>query len=254
MSLLFVAVVLAFNLLVFGAHVRFPFRLAGGPSEGSRRAWALAAPPALLASLALTGAALARQPDAALAWGMTGPLAASTPARLIALVMLALLLADLVVAAGWRRLEPAGWRILGSLGLLGAMAHAFGAELLRVGWGPVTGLAVLLAAAALRLPLALASAELAAGPPGRSALAAGPALALAFLLWPEALRRSLRPDLPTLAAAVVLLVVARWTPIRLRRATAVAGLLLGIFFLARAADLSASLGQRETLPAGLLIQ
>ncbi len=253
MSLVLVAAVLAFNLLVFGAHARLPFRLAGG-EERSRRAWALAAPPALLASLLLTGAALARQPDAALAWGMTGPLAASMPARLIALVMLALLLADVVVAVGWRRLEPAGWRILGALGLLGAMAHAFGAELLRVGWGPVAGLVLLLAAAALRLPLALAAAELAAGPPGRASLAAGPALALAFLLWPETLRRTLRPELATLAAAVLLLVAARWTPAKLRRATAVAGLLLAVFFLARAADLSASLGQRETLPASLLIR
>lgn len=251
MNLLVDSTVLILNLVVFGAHARLPFLLASA-SEGSRRAWALVAPPALLASLVATAATIFRRPDEAIAWGMTGPFARSMPARLLALTVLALLLADLVVALGWRRLERDGWRILGLLGALGCMAHALGADLMRIGWGPVGSLTVLLLGAALRLPLALAGAELLTGPPRRFTLVAGPALALAFATWPGALRHGLRADLPTLAAAVLLLTAARFTPPRLRRAAAIAGFLLAVLFLGRAGQQSSSLGQREILPASLL--
>jgi hypothetical protein len=132
------------------------------------------------------------------------------------------------------------------------MAHALGADLLRIGWGPAGSFALLLFAAMLRLPLALASAELMVGPPRAQTLAAGPALALAFVVWPPELRASLRPDLLTLGAAVLLLASARFTPPRLRRATAIAGLVLAVLFLARAAERSRALGQREVIPAILL--
>jgi hypothetical protein len=247
------ASVLLLNLAVFGAHARFPFVVAAA-SESSRRAWALAAAPALLGSLAATAATLARQPDEAIAWGMTGPFAESTPARILALTLLALLVADLVVAFGWRRLEPDGWRIVGVLGVLGCLAYALGADLLRIGWGPAGGLALILLGAALRLPLVLAGAELMSGPPGVFTLVAGPALALAFTTWPGELRHSLRADLPTLVAAVALLAAARFTPARLRRMAAMAGLLLAVLFLARAGERSSALGLRETLPASLLTQ
>jgi len=246
------AALLLFNLAVFGAHAVVPFRLVEA-SEERRRLWALTAPIALLTSIVATALFLARRPDEAIAWGMTGPISGSLPARLISLVVATLALADLVSAAGWRRLEPTAWRVLGTLGGLGAAAHTLGAELLRIGSGPVgAGRLAFFALLVLRLPLALAAGELVAGRPRRWVPIAGPALVAAARLWPAALRQGLALDRLTLLSAAVLLLAARFVPERWRRATGVFGLLLAALFLARAAAVAAVLGGTESLPASLL--
>lgn len=253
MSLTLTALALAFNLTVFGAHAIVPFHLAGA-SARHRRLWALAAPVALVSSLLATTALLAGHPDDAIAWGLTHPWSGSLPARLIAVVVAALVVGDLVLAAGWNRLEPAGWRIAGVLGVLGVLAHAVGSELLRIGWGPspLTATA-LLATIALRVPLALAAGELVVGSPRWWVPAAGPLLILAVRLWPAPLRAALSADRPTLASAAVLLLVARFAPSKLRRFAAVAGLALAVLFLARAGMVSRMLGSSESVPGSLIV-
>jgi hypothetical protein len=251
MSLLLTALVLALNLAVFGAHAVLPFRLATAEPE-RRRWWAFAAPAVLFGALVATGAEIARRPDDAIAWGLTDPWTGSTPARLIAVVVAALVLGDLVVAVGWRRLEPAGWRLVGALGGLAVLAHALGSELLRIGWGPVpVASAVLVAAAVLRVPLALAAGELVAGAPRLWTPLAGAALVAATRLWPAELRAALAADRVTLGAAAVVLVAARFVPRRQRRAAGVAGLALAVLFLARAAEVSRILGGTERVPGWL---
>jgi hypothetical protein len=245
------AAVMAFNLVVFGAHAVVPFRLATA-GEAWRRSWALAAPLALVASFIATAAAIARRPDEAIAWGLTHPITGSQPARMIAVVLAALLVADLVAAAGWRRLEPAAWRVLGALGVLAALLHTLGSELLRIGWGPGAAQSVLLAGVALRLPLALAAGELVAGPPRWWVPLAGPALVAATRLWPVSLRVSLADDRLTLLVAALLLVAARFVPVSLRRVAGLAGLVLAVLFLARAGEVSRILGGTERVPAMLL--
>lgn len=247
------AAALAFNLAVYGAHAALPFRLAAAEPSWRRR-WALAAPLTLGASLLVTAAAIARRPDEAIAWGLTHPLDGALPARMIAVVLAALLVADLVVAAGWRRLEPAAWRVLGLLGLAAAFLHALGSELLRIGLGPTRlDAAVLLAVAALRLPLALAAGELLAGAPRWWVPVAGPALFAATRLWPASLRQALADDQWTLVVAALLLVGARFVPPSLRRIAGLAGWTLAVLFLARAAEVSRILGVVERVPAALLV-
>lgn len=251
MSLAATALVLALNLAVFGSHAVAPWRLAGADSP-RRRLWALAAPAALLGACVATIARVAWRPDDAIAWGLTHPWEGSLAARWIAVSLAALILADLVVAVGWKRLEPAGWRVLGALGALGAIAHALGSELLRIGWGPAPAATwPLLAAAALRVPLALAAGELVAGTPRLWTPLAGPALVAAARLWPAELRAALALDRLTLAAAAVLLLASRFLPLRQRRAAGAAGLLLAILFLSRAAEVSGILGGTESIPGWL---
>jgi hypothetical protein len=250
-SLLLTASVLALNLVVLGAHAIVPFRLATA-EPARQRLWALGAPAALLAAFLATLTAIGRRPDEAVAWGLTLPWHGSLPARLIAIVLVALLLADLVAAVGWHRLEPGGWRLVGTLGALAVLAHALGAELLRIGWGPApVALAALLAAAALRAPLALAAGELVAGAPRLWTPLAAPALVAAARLWPGELRAALAADRPTLAAAALLLLAARFVPPRLRRAAGFAGVALAVLFLARAAEVSRVLGGTERIPGWL---
>lgn len=247
------AAALAFNLLVYGAHAVAPFRLAGAELD-RRRLWALAAPLALLASFIVTVAWVARRPDEAIAWGLTDPLAGSLPARLIAVALAGLALGDLVAAAGWRRLEPAAWRVLGALGVVGALFHALGSELLRTGTGPAGGsLAALVAMVLLRLPLTLAAGELVAGGPRLWVPIAGPALVAAVWIWPSALRAALGADRLTLFAAAALLLAARFVPPSLRRAAGWAGFALAALFLARSAEVSRILGATERLPGILLV-
>jgi hypothetical protein len=248
------AAALAFNLAVYGAHAVVPFRLAAADVEvGRRRFWALAAPLLLGASFLLTAARIAQRPDEAIAWGLTHPLTGAMPARLIAVALAALLAADLVTALGWRRLEPAGWRVVGVLGVVASALHALGSELLRAGEGPSSlDAGVLLAIAALRLPMALAAGELVAGAPRWAVPLAGPALLAATRLWPVELRLALGSDVVTLWIAAGLLVAARFVPLSLRRAAGAAGLALAVLFLARAAEVSRVLGVTERLPAMLV--
>jgi hypothetical protein len=241
---------LVVNVLVWGAHAYLPWRLPAA-GEAARRGWALAALPALATSVVLTLATLARQPDAAIAWGMTGPLAA-WPARWVALAVVALAAVDLLLLIGWRRFGPGEWRLAGGVGGLGLLVQSTGSELLRIGWGPVPGLVALWLAIGLRLPLALGAGELLLGRPRLWPPVAGAALLASWFLWPVALRQALLGDLVTLLAAVALLGVARWLPGGLRRPAAAGGLLLGLLLLARAGAVSAILGTGETLPEALL--
>jgi hypothetical protein len=246
------AAALAFNLVVYGAHAVAPFRLAGAEGD-RRRLWTLAAPLALVASFIVTVAWVARRPDEAIVWGLTDPLTGSLPARLIAVAWVGLALGDLVAAAGWRRLEPAAWRVLGALGVLGALFHTLGSELLRTGAGPTGGsLATLVAMVLLRLPLTLAAGELLTGGPRLWGPIAGPSLVAALWSWPAELRAALGADRITLLAAAALLLSARFVPASLRRVAGWAGFALATLFLARSAEVSRILGATERLPGILL--
>jgi hypothetical protein len=237
--------VAAVNLVVFGAHVLVPRRLADA-DEAARRRWAFVALPALLAAVVLTVFTIGLRPDEAIAWGLVHPVSGSTPARAIALATAALALADAFLLFAWRRLEPAAWRALAAFGALALAAQCVGAELLRIGYGPWSGTASVFLAAALRAPLALAAAEVAAGAPRLWPLVAAPSLVALAFLWPAALKLALARDLATLAAAAALLALARFAPASLRRAAAAAGIVLALLFLTRSAELSRTLGVRET--------
>jgi hypothetical protein len=245
------AAVLALNLLVWGCHAYLPWRLAAG-EDRLRRAWAAAALPALGLSAIATFAVLRAGPDPAVVWGLTGFASGSPAARWIAVATAALALSDLVLFLGGARLGAREWRLAGVFGVLGLASQTWGSELLRIGWGPVPGPFGLLLGTLLRLPLALAAAELVAGGPRRWTTAAGPALAAAWLFWPGALRRAMALDLLTLAAALALLLAARHVPASLRRATGAAGLALAVLFLARSAVVSAILGGGDVLPIEFL--
>jgi hypothetical protein len=246
---LLAGLVLALNLVVWGAHAVLPFRLAGAEA---RRIWSRAALPALGLSVVATLALVSRRPDAAASWGLSGFVHGSASARFLVVAAAALAVADLLLLLGGDRLDAREWRLVGVFGALGLFAQTLGSELVRMGAGPAPGWTPLLAATLLRLPLALAAAELLTGPPRLWTPVSGPALALAFWLWPLGLRAVLGPDLLTLGAAVLLLTGARWLPPSLRRWGAVAGLALAVVFLVRAGGVSELLGERETLPFDLL--
>ena len=247
----FSAALLTLNLLVWGAHALLPWRLAHAAAP-RRRLWPALALPALGLALAATALGLRLDPDPAVAWGLSGFTDGTPAARVLVILALATALADAVLLVGGERVEARGWWLAGALGVAGLAGATFGSELLRIGWGPVPGPVALYAAAALRLPLALAAAELALGAPRRWTGLAGPALLGAWLLWPSALRHALGVDLLTLLAAAALLAAAPFVPARWRRAAGVAGLLLAALFLTRAGAVSAILGGADQLPVELL--
>lgn len=230
-------------LLALGGHAVAPWRLARGVAAG-RRAWALAALPLLLAAAALAAAAAAARPHAALGAGW-GEVALTGRAFLAAGVLVAALaLADAVLAAGHRRLEPAGWRLAGALGVVALAAAAFALELLRIGSGPPTALAPVLAAAGGRLMVALAAGEAVA--PGRRpwlAPLAVPGLALFWLALPPPLRILIVGEGLHLTGitALVLAAAAPWLPARLRRPAVFAAVLLAALLFARAGAFTALL-------------
>lgn len=235
------------SLAVLGAHVGVPWRLARGtaapPESGARRSWALAALPLLLATAALAGALAASRPHAALGAGW-GELAFTGAAfQAAGVLVVALALADAVVAVGHRRLEPIGWRLLAGFGLAALVAGSLGFELLRIGTGPETALAPVLAAAAGRCLVALAAGQALA--PGRPWLAplAVPGLVLYWLALPPALRTLLLGESLHLTGATVLVLagVAPWLPVRLRRPAVIAAVLLAALLVARAGALTALL-------------
>jgi hypothetical protein len=240
--------VIALVLALWGAQAVVPWRLRAAGEEPRRR-WAYGALPLLLTALLAALVYLRARPDAAFAAGLT-PLLASLPGRLLALLSAALLACDLVLALGRGRLESQGWPIAAAFGLAWLAAASFAAELLRVGEGPSSSLAVLLLAAACRLLVTLGAGELLA--PGRPllALAAGIALPLYFLLLPAELRHPLAAAggwLP-LAAAALLFAAARFLPASLRRLGLAAAVLLAGVFLAWTADLSQALAGRPLPP------
>ena len=242
---------LALNLLVWGAHALVPWRLATAP-EPSRRRWALVALPAVGASILVTAAGLRTAPDAAVAWRLHELESSVLPTLLLAVALVAVILGDLLLALGWRRLEPLAWRVLAGIGALALAAVTLGSELVRIGWGPVPPRGALLGAALLRLPLALAAAEAALGTPRLLTPIAGLGLAGAALLWPTPLLAALGADRATLYAAVLLLLLARFIPTRLRRPAAIAAVALAALFLARAGEVSQDLGLIEIVPSEAL--
>lgn len=261
------ALAVALQWLILGLHVVVPWRLAretappsgpdaGGPGPGPtlserRRLWALIATPLLLAA-ALAGLfTLGVRLDAALAWGISWP-----PRSLAALVLIAASvgvgLSNLILFAGHEKLEPVGWRIAAALAVALLAASSFAGELLRLGRGPAAGLTGIAVGTVVRIALALAAGEAAAGRVRHFATAAG--LALPFLLTAFAapVRATLGADILTLGAATLLLLAARFLPASLRRAAAIAGILLAALFLERTGDLSMALEPGSKFPDLLL--
>lgn len=247
--MLLAAALLALNLVVWGSHARLPGLAAAGDPRLAR-AWRTAALPLLGLSIAATLAVVRIQPDAALAWGLTGP--ESSRLRLLAVAVGAVAVADLVALIGGERLAAREWRVLGVFGLVGLVAWTLASELLRIGAGPLPSLSAFWLGAAARLPLGLAAGELVAGRPRLATLLAGPCLLGAWLAWPAVLRAELRPDLLTLAAAVILLAGCRFVPGSLARWAGAAGLALAVLLLARSGWVSGQMGLGERLPAELL--
>lgn len=242
---------LVVNLLVWGAHALVPWRLATAP-ERSRSLWARVALPALGASILVTAAGLRAAPDAAAAWRLHELESSVLPTLLLAVVLVAAILGDLLLALGWRRLEPLAWRVLAGIGALALAAVTLASDLVRIGWGPVPPRGALLGAALLRVPLALAAAEAALGAPRFATPLAGLGLAGAALLWPPPLLDALGADRATLYAAVLLFLLARFFPVRLRRPAAIAAVVLAALFLARAGEVSQHLGLIEFVPSEAL--
>ncbi|MEA2603947.1 MAG: hypothetical protein QOF89_4939 [Acidobacteriota bacterium] len=237
---------LAWVLLAWGAQAVVPWRLPG-EEPGRRRPWAVA-----LLLLLVTGAVAVlayalRHPDAAVVHGLY-PLAASRTGRLLAVLLSALALVDLVAAAAGSRFEPAAWRLAAGFGLIFLLVASWMGELLRIGEGPESGLIPLAILTGLRLLLALAAAETLTTRrrPGRPVFApfAGAGLALYYLLLPAPLAQALwrQPAIFTLVATAILFLAARWLPPSLRRWTLGAATLLAGIFLAQAALLSQGLG------------
>jgi hypothetical protein len=247
------ALVVTLNLLVWGAHARLPWQLATEAGDGiGRRLWTLGALPALGLSALATLLAVRAAPDAALAWRLTDLVGGALPARLLGIAAVALALVDLVLLAGGARLGAREWRLAGVFGALALAAQTLGSELVRIGWGPLPRAEAVYAAAALRLPLALAAGELVGGRLRLWTTLAGPALAAAVFFWPESLRRAMGGELRLLPVAALLLLAARWLPASLRRPAAAAGLVLAALLLARAGQVGAILGGAETVPDELL--
>ncbi len=257
-------------LVGWGAQAVVPWRLAaggriGGGSGGAHgsgrnegggsgaaafRAWRLAALPLAVAGLVAAFALANRSPDAAVA-GHLVPLTMTTPGRLLAVLVPAMLGAALVGCLAGRRLDPRGLRLVAAFGAAAAAAAGWAGELLRIGEGPPSPLWKLLLLAACRLALALAAGEAVA--PGRPlwAAAGGVALAVYLPLLPANLRGPLwAEDLQlTCAAAALLLAAARWLPPALRRPALATGVVLAAIVLAHAGRVSQALATGiETLP------
>lgn len=240
------------GLVVFGAHVVVPWRIATDTEPTLAKLWSRAALPALGLALAVSVLAVRIAPDAAIAWGMTGGGVGALAVRLLGIALAALIAVDLLAVVAAARFGRREWRLAAGFGVLALLLHTLVAELLRIGWGPVPGRDALIGATLLRLPLALAAGELVSGRPRLATMVAGPALAAAVTLWPRSLLAALGGDLLTLVAAVPLLLAARFLPGRLARFAGVAGLLLAAIFLARATRASATLGTGDQLPFELL--
>ena len=250
------ALLMAFQMLVLGLHVVAPWRLArpGTPAQATptsatdpKRIWALTATPLLLAGAIAGVFSLGVHIDAALAWGLIWP-PTTLPALALTFAAAATAATDLVLLAGFRRLEPAGWRIAAAVAMGLLIAASFAGEILRVGRGPVAGLSGLLLAALCRVPLALAAGEAATGPVRLSAPLAGVMLPLSLVGFSAPVRAALGADLMTLGAAATLLLAARFLPSSLRRPAVFAGVLLAALFLDRSGELSAALEPASTIP------
>jgi hypothetical protein len=215
---------------------------AGEPRWRAWRAWRLASLPLAVAGLVAAVALANRNPDATIA-GHLMPLTASTPGRLLAVLVPAMLGASLVGSLAGRRLDRQGLRLVAAFGAAAVGAAGWAGELLRTGEGPVSPLWRLLLLAACRLALALAAGEIVAPGRPRWPAAAGAALAAYLPLLPTALRGLLwAGELQlTCAAAALLLAAARWLPPALRRPALATGIVLAAIVLAQAGRVSQTL-------------
>lgn len=203
---------------MLGLHLLIPLIAARLPVE-RRPLLGLLLAPSLLAALILR--LLWSLPDDAAEAGLV---AGSRATSVVLICLAALILADLVAFLGGARLEPAGWWILTAFGFGGALAFAWIAETLAR--GPAAGTSGALLAAGARVVLMLALAEVIAGLRPRWAVVAGViAIPLLWLSLPTLVRGAAftlgAP--PAFVAAAVLLTVATWLPLRLRRPAAAAG-------------------------------
>jgi hypothetical protein len=239
---------LAWLLLSWGAQTVVPWRLAALDPE-RRRPWVPALLPLLVTGALAAFGVVQFHPDAALVQGLY-PLGASGLGRVLAVLLPALALADILIAIGWRRMETAGWKIAAGFGLAFLLAATWAAELMRTGEGPASAPAAFIALVFLRMLLALGAAEALA--PGRPLLAAAAGLALPLyaLLLPAPLAHALgaHGQWLTLAAASLLLLGARWLPPALRRPALLGGTLLAGLYLGQATRLSQGLGQSPFPP------
>src|ERR1700686_4429093 len=101
------AILLFVLLVAWGAQATVPWRLA---ASGARRLWRAAGFPLALAGLIAAYVLAGRNPDAAIAAGLV-PLMASTPGRVLAVLVPALLVAALLGGLGGDRLGVAGERL-----------------------------------------------------------------------------------------------------------------------------------------------
>lgn len=224
--------VTTFTLLVLGAHVVVPARLARRGPE-ARTLWTRSALPLLLLATISNLLLLTLQPSSLFEATAAGIEGASFMLFLAGLLLVSLTINDALLLFTGAEVEPLGWKIcagLGAVGLLGLSAVIELSRLLPTAPPPVYLAPITLG----RSAVALASGELVA--PGRPSwlapLAAG-ALLLYFGLLPSEIRTLLIDDTSflTAAAAAVLFASSRWLPPSLRRAgTGAACLLAGMFF------------------------
>lgn len=228
-------------LLVFGAHVLVPARLA--THTAARRSWSVACLPALGFAAGAALAVIALRPELALAVGWGEATFARYLGRALVVLIPALVLADLVVVVTWRRLEAPAWRILAGFALLPLALAAMTGELLHRG-ETATTLWPLLVGAAARCGVAVAVAEAVAPAPrsGRPwwSLAGGVGLPVhALSLAPGVAARLVDSGaVLTLGAGSLLLLAAPGLPRRLRRPAVGAGLLLAGLWMAQTARLA----------------
>ncbi|MEM7050504.1 MAG: hypothetical protein AAF604_12635 [Acidobacteriota bacterium] len=230
---------LAITFVTFGGHVFGPWELARREPD-ERRSWTLLAIPLLLAAIMFAALQTAARPDALIAagWGTYRPTDAAVRALMVCLPIL--LLIDLTLLAGWRKLEPLGWRLAAAFGAITCLAVAVFQELLRSGEGPWTSLSDLAIASLARCSWMIAAGEILFSRRPRWALAGAVAVPLYFTALPSAIAEALLREgwWLSAAAAALLLAGARWLPERLRRPAAGAGLVLLILLLSRAAQLA----------------
>ncbi len=238
---------IAIGFFAWGSHAVVPARLARS-EEREQRLWALASLPLLLAGIIAALFRTSLRPDSAAA-AFSQPLASSRLALVLALAASAAILADLLVLVGRRTLEPLGWRVAAAVGWCCLAIAAWSGEQIRLGTGPGVATGALALSAWARLVLGLAAGEVLA--PGRRIWGVVAALSVPLYLLglPVPVRGAMirGGDLLTLIAAVLLLLLSRWVPHRLRRPAAAAGVFLAALLLARASELTASLP--EGLPA-----
>ncbi|MEP7013421.1 MAG: hypothetical protein ABJC13_24125 [Acidobacteriota bacterium] len=230
-----------------GVHAVVPWRLRRAAPE-DRRLWALGAAPlqalAALAFLYLLG----RSEDAVLASHLA-PFSASPVILALGTTAAALCLADLLLVFGWRRLEDRGWPILALFGGAFTLAQSFALAALSAGGSKAPASALVLRAAVLAALALAASEAITTNAPRLAPFAslAGLCLPLFAFGLPQEVREPFvsAGGLAFLGAAAALLFATRFAPQpNLRRALALAGLLLAAFAWAKTVDIAGALAER----------